>query len=191
MRQGRLNTTAPQSAHDLVAILEGQKEIVGSPEWQKIPRNRRPSVGVRQKLDLSASLSYDEVVIEGVQLRISCPLNHPNQRVSVMLMAIDARRKPACFARIDWNGDPHENTHPVAGVLRLTDAGHSHFHDPRLLTDWSFSEILSTTPDIPVAVPLPVKPASFNELLEISGTLLYIKGMSGIDMPPWIEANLI
>lgn len=162
------------TVNDLCQSLAMQKRLVGVLDWALINQTRR----------LASTLEISGVIAQGLSFRMTCYPDLPDEKVAVILL-VEIKSKPRPFARIDWRGQIHENRHVAAGNLLYTDAGRTHFHDPRLHLTMSMDDLFGGKVDLPVAQRIDPEPTSFEDLLSVASDLLHIENMKDIPVPPW------
>jgi hypothetical protein len=168
------------STSDLIHALERPKLLVLP--CTLLPPN--PKHGQRQ-LTLRASLSDGVATIQGVSLRAGCTLEGFDLPFHVTLLA-EFGGKPRAFARIDINGQRHENRLAVCESMQFMDAGRTHFHDTRLHSSVEIGVLFGgNVGDLPVARPLGDMPNKFSEVMEKCGELLHIVNLTEIEEPQW------
>ncbi|SIS58919.1 hypothetical protein [Paracoccus saliphilus] len=168
----------PALTVDLLAGLLAQpKEAVSLSRWA--PKNR-PST-----LEIKSSVTTNDVTIAGLELYMRCVISQPDEQVTIGLN-VETLIGPKCFARVDWrHSSTHINTKVICGEqLRHTDAGRTHFHDPRLYE--SIEEPMDfIKANLPIAVALVPVPDSYRDLLENCATLLNVRNLPEAPIPPW------
>lgn len=165
---------------DLVAVLECPKFLVLPCSWT--PPNA--DVGQRRST-IRASLTDGRSTIQGIGLRMECNPEGFALPVAVVLTA-EYKGRPRAIARVDINGQKHENRHAVCGSLQFTDAGVTHFHDTSLHAHIEISELLGgSLGDLPIARPIGDMPEDFSKAMEKCGELLHISNLTEIEEPQW------
>ena len=174
-----------KDTNDLVAVLERPKFLVFPCRW--VAPNA--TVGQRRS-SIRASLSDGRSTIQGVGLRIECNLEGFELPFAVVLTA-DYKGRPHAIARVDINGQRHENRHAVCASLQFSDAGSTHFHDTILHTRIEISLLLGgSLGDLPIARPIGDMPEDFSKAMEKCGELLHIGNLTEIEEPQWQPRQL-
>lgn len=159
---------------DLCQRLEDQKTLVGTLDWKLVNSSRR----------IGTAVQIERVIAQGLSFCIVCYPELPDEQVSIVLMA-EIGFKPRPFARIDWRGNGHENRRSECGALQYSDAGRTHFHDPRLHRHLTMEQLFSGRLDLPVATKIDPEPASFQGLTAVASEILRIQNLNDIPVPPW------
>lgn len=139
----------------------------------------------QRHLVLRASLRDDVGTLEGVSLQVACSPEGVQLPIYVVLLA-EYRGRPKAIARIDVNGQRHENLNAICGDLQHMDAGPTHFHDPALHTEIDLHSLLGGAHgDLPIARALTDLPDDFPKLMAKCGELLHIGNLTAIEEPQW------
>lgn len=102
----------------------------------------------------------------------------------VVLLA-ELKRKAHAIARIDINGQRHENRLAVCGEMQFADAGCTHFHDTKLHIGIPIEQLFSGNWDLPIARPIGDMPKDFCKAMEKCGELLHIENLKEVEEPQW------
>lgn len=121
--------------------------------------------------------------MQGVEFRISCSSNRPNERVS-SLLTVETSIGPRCFARVDWNDRRHVNNGAICGAYQFQDIGPTHYHDP-LLYDPRVAPFEFIAASMPIAQEIEVLPDNFSGLMHICAKLYNITNLSKVPEPQW------
>lgn len=169
-----------RSTQELIAVLQRPKLLVTPVVWvQPVTK-----LGQRQ-MTLTSSLWDGTATIQGVRFSASCSPEGFDLPVHVTLLA-EFRGKPRAIARVDINGQRHENRHKVCGSLQFSDAGVTHFHDTSLHADIEIAQLLGgSLGDLPIARPIGDMPEDFSKAMEKCGELLHIGNLTEIEEPQW------
>lgn len=166
---------------DLCTILSAEKSLVLTGGWSL---DSRTSKRRAPELRLTAAIQMDGIAVRGLSFAARCNSERMDECVSLNLLT-EWGLKPRCFARIDWRGGIHQNSHKVCDDLQFTDAGRTHFHDTSLHRHVDIPTLFGSKWDLPIARPISPDPETFRQLLEISSTLMHIVNLKEIADPPW------
>ncbi len=135
-------------------------------------------------LKMKTSLRDESAALRGITLEIGCSTEGFDLPVSVVLMA-EFKNKPRAMARIDLNGQRHENRLSICGEWQFQDAGRTHFHDTRQHLGIPIEQLFSGNWDLPVAQPIGDMPKDFSKAMEKCGELLHIENLDEVEEPQW------
>lgn len=127
--------------------------------------------------------------MRGVTLFLKCYEDRPDEMVSIGL-TIETSIGPKCFARIDWRGTCHLNTHHLCGDLQFINAGRTHFHNPELcpLGDDPMAHIRE---NLPVAAAIEPSPQNLEALLDRCANILNVTNLNEVVPPRWQPSALL
>ncbi|MFV1807427.1 hypothetical protein [Phaeobacter sp. Ax4a-4a] len=168
--------TKNPSIDDISTVLNLPKQIIEANHWAKGSKGNQ--------IEFRSPLLDDGVVMQGVEFRISCSSNRPNERVS-SLLTIETSIGPRCFARVDWNDRTHVNHGVICGDYQFQDIGPTHYHDPLLYDDHQVEPFEFIAAGIPIAREIEVLPDNFSGLMHICAKLYNITNLSKVTEPQW------
>lgn len=118
-----------------------------------------------------------------VGLYLKCFEDRPDEMVSIGL-TIETSIGPKCFARVDWRGTNHPNTHHLCGDLQFIDAGQTHFHNPALCPPGD-DPMAHIRENLPIAVAIEARPPNFEALLDRCASILNVTNLTKATPPQW------
>lgn len=167
--------TRNPSIQDISTVLDLPKQIIETNNWAKGSKGNQ--------IEFRSPLLDDRVVMQGVEFRISCSSNRPNERVS-SLLTIETSIGPRCFARVDWNDRRHVNNGVICGAYQFQETGPTHYHDP-LLYNAQVEPFEFIAAGMPIAQEIEVPPENFSGLMHICAKLYNITNLSKVPEPQW------
>lgn len=156
-------------------MMAASKTVVSLSPWT--------DAGSEQWVQLQSALLVDGATAAGLTLHMQCRKDRPDESFTIQLLA-ETKLKPRPFARVDWRGSHHSNSHTWARDRGLGPAGRDHFHDP-MLHQHLADPMDFMLENIPVATPLSGGHNDLMTLLDHSGNLLNIDNLTDVVSPPW------
>ena len=126
--------------------------------------------------------------MRGIGLYLKCFEDRPDEFVSVGL-TIETSVGPKCFARIDWRGTGHPNTHQLCGDLQFIDAGRTHFHNPDLCPP-DDDPMAHIRENLPIAAAIEPAPRNLEALLDRCASILNVTNLAEATLPRWQSHTL-
>jgi hypothetical protein len=160
---------------ELKRVLQSKKAAVTLGPWR--PTSRARAVEIR------SALRAGNIVMQGVGLYLKCFEDRPDEMVSIGL-TIETSIGPKCFARVDWRGTNHPNTHHLCGDLQFIDAGQTHFHNPALCPPGD-DPMAHIRENLPIAVAIEARPPNFEALLDRCASILNVTNLTKATPPQW------
>jgi len=160
---------------ELKRVLQVKKEAVTLGPWRSTSRERA--------VEIRSALLAGNIVMRGIGLYLKCFEDRPDEMVSIGL-TIETSIGPKCFARVDWRGTSHPNTHRLCGDLQFVDAGRTHFHNPALCSpgDDPMDHIQE---NLPIAVAIESRLLNFEALLDRCASILNVTNLAEVTPPKW------
>lgn len=158
----------------LLDILKTRKQLAIQPHW----------VSSNKNLMLSAPISIDGAVVEGLELRGTALANIPLREVTLGLVLRPAAVRGGMFDRIDaWPIRSHQNPPSAKGALRLLrlQCGQSQHH---ALADNAHLAIADLLDRLPIARPIDPPPESWRDLLRYAEAAWGFQELL-LPSPPW------
>ena len=126
--------------------------------------------------------------MRGIDLYLKCFEDRPDELISVGL-TIETSIGPKCFARVDWRGTSHPNTHQLCGYLQFVDAGRTHFHNPDLCPP-NDDPMAHIRENLPIAVAIEPAPQNLEALLHRCASILNVTNLAEATPPQWQPRTL-
>lgn len=139
-------------------------------------------------VEIRSALQSGNIVMRGVGLFLKCFEDRPDESVSVGL-TIETSIGPKCFARIDWRGGSHPNTHILCDDLQFIDAGRTHFHNPELCPP-DDDPMAHIRENLPIAAAIEPAPRNFEALLDRCASILNVTNLAEATPPRWQSRTL-
>lgn len=164
----------------LPELVIADKVIQGRPKWQE-----RDS----QRLELTAALSVNSIVIEGLEIRAKAFSTRPERGVCFNLQYFPGHSACTQLCRVEWNPlRPHTNSLNGPDNLAGLFIEGSHIHE--FADNWIGSEGVMRIKNLPMAKPINPNPGDFGQLLDFLTTSLKIANMHVIEQPSWRVGDL-
>jgi hypothetical protein len=167
-------------AFNVFEIMQAEKHILTYPKWV---------VRDGQKVELSAPLAIDGVLLEGLELRLTALLDFPNRDVCFNLLCQPPAGRKIPISRLEWNTmRPHTNR--LVGPKNLHGLTFRGTHLHSLDDNWDFTNDSFLDGNLPVARNLEKNPENFLDLLECVANLFNIRNLERLEPPSWTEGTL-
>lgn len=162
---------------DLEQFWRAEKQLSIDPDWKQ----REKSEFVR----LVSPLDIDGVTIEGLRFAVSAHRSTPDRWVTFQI-EYESLKYPrgVPFVRFEWRPkSPHNNKGNGPEHLRFLNQTGTHLHPFDL--NWQDAESQVRRGILPIAVPVEKEINSFREALAFVENEFRIKGVTGLQTPPW------